>query len=38
MKDETFGVPIKGFVGLKPKMFSLITEDNHESKKNKRHK
>ena len=35
MKDETFGVPIKGFVGLKPKMYTLITEDNHESKKTK---
>ena len=34
-KDETSGVPIKGFVGLKSKMYTFITEDNHESKKAK---
>ena len=32
MKDETCGVPIKGFVRLKSKMYTFITEDNHESK------
>ena len=35
MKDETGGVLIKGFVGLKSKMYTLITEDNHECKKAK---
>ena len=35
MKDKTCGVPIKGFVGLKSKMYTFITEDNHESKKAK---
>ena len=35
MKDETCGVPIKGFVGLKSKFYTFITEDNHESKKAK---
>ena len=34
MKDETCGIPIKGFVGLKSKM-SFITKENHESKKAK---
>ena len=28
-------MPIKGFVGLKSKMYTFITEDNHESKKAK---
>ena len=35
MKDETYGVPVKGFVGLKSKMYNFITEGNHESKKAK---
>ena len=33
MENETSGVPIKGFVGLKSKICTFITEDNHESKK-----
>ena len=33
MKDETCDVPIKGFVGLKSKMCTFVTEENHESKK-----
>ena len=33
MKDETCGVFIKNFIGLKAKMCTSITEDNHESKK-----
>lgn len=33
MKDETCIVPIKGFAWLKPKMYTFIIEDNHESKK-----
>ena len=37
IKDETYGVPVKGFVGLISKMYTLIREDNHESKKSKRH-
>ena len=35
MKHETNGVTIKCSVGLKSKMYTLITEDNHESKKAK---
>ena len=35
MKHETNSVPIKGFVGLKSKMYTFIIEDNHESKKAK---
>ena len=35
MKDETYGVPVKGFVELKAKIYTFITEDNHESKKAK---
>ena len=31
MKDETSSVPIKGFVGLKSKMYTFIKEENHES-------
>ena len=34
MKDETCGIPIKGFVGLKSKM-SFIKKENHGSKKAK---
>ena len=33
MKNETCGVPMKGLVGLKYKMYTFITEDNYESKK-----
>ena len=32
MKDETSGMPINGFVGLKYKMYTFIAEDNHEAK------
>ena len=33
IKDETCGVPIKAFLALKSKMYTFITEDNHESKR-----
>ena len=35
MKDETAGVAIKEFVGLKPKMHSHLADDNNEHKKPK---
>ena len=35
MKDETDGISLKASVGGKSKTFTLITEDNHESKKQK---
>ena len=35
MKDELCSVSIKGFAGLKSKIYDFITEDNHESKKAK---
>ena len=35
MKDETVGVAIKKFVGLKPKMHSFWLERNREHKKAK---
>ena len=35
IEDETSGLLIKGFVGLKSKMYTFKTEDNHESKKTK---
>ena len=35
MKDETGGVAIKRFVGLKPKMCSFLVDDNSEHKKAK---
>ena len=35
MKDEKCDVPIKGFVGLESKMYTFITEENHESQKAK---
>ena len=28
MKNETWGVPINGFVGLKSKIYAFITEEN----------
>ena len=33
MKDETPGVGIEEFVGLKPKMYSYLADDNNEHKK-----
>ena len=33
MKDETCDVLITGFVGLKSKIYTFITEGNHESQK-----
>ena len=35
MKDEICVLPIKGFVGLKSKMYNFITDDNCESEKEK---
>ena len=35
MKDETCDTRTKGFVGLKSKMNTFKTEDNHESEKTK---
>ena len=35
MKDKTAGVAIKEFVGLKPKMYSFLVDDNSEHKKAK---
>ena len=35
MKDETYGVLLKHFVGLKSKMYIFITEYNKQSKKAK---
>ena len=35
MKDETCDVSIKGFAELKYKMYTFITDKNHESKKAK---
>ena len=34
MKDETHGIPIQEFVGLRPKMYSITyTEENKEVEK-----
>lgn len=33
MKDETWGMPVECFVGLKAKMYTYITEEDHERKK-----
>ena len=33
MKDETDGVALKEFVGVKPKMHSFLVDDNSEHKK-----
>ena len=35
MKDETASVAIEEFVGLKPKMYSYLVDDNSEHKKTK---
>ena len=35
MKDETVGVALEEFVGLKPKMYSHLVDDNSEHKKTK---
>ena len=35
MKDETGGVAIEEFVGLKPKMYSFLVDDNSEHNKAK---
>ena len=35
MKDKTAGVAIKERVGLKPKMYSYLADDNSEHKKAK---
>ena len=35
MKDETCGVPEKGFAELKSKMYAFLTENNHGSKKSR---
>ena len=32
MKDETSGVAIKKFIGLKPNMYSFLVDDNSEQK------
>ena len=35
MKDKTAGVAIEEFVGLEPKMYSFLVEDNSKHKKAK---
>ena len=35
MKDETASVAIEEFIGLKPKMYSYLVDDNNEHKKAK---
>ena len=35
MKDQTFGVAIEEFIGLNPKMYSYLVNDNSEHKKAK---
>ena len=35
MKDETAGVSVEEFVGLKPKMYSFFVDDNSEHKQAK---
>ena len=35
MKDETAGVATEEFVGLKPKIYSFLVDDNSEEKKAK---
>ena len=38
MKDKLRGERMTEFASLRPKTYSYLTDDNHESKKNKRHK
>ena len=35
MKDETTGVAIEEYVGLRPKMYQYLADDNNEHKKEK---
>ena len=35
VKDETTGVAIEEFIGLKPKMYSSVADDNSQHKKTK---
>ena len=35
MKDESRGVAVEEFVGLKPKMYLFLVEDNSEHRKTK---
>ena len=35
MKDESRGVAVEEFVGLKPKMYSFLVDDNSEHRKTK---
>ena len=35
MKDESCAVAIEEFVGLKPKMYSFLVDDNSEHRKSK---
>ena len=35
MKDETAGVSIEEFLGLKPKLYSFLVDDSSEHKKTK---
>ena len=35
VKDETAGVAIEEFVGLKPKMYSYLVDDNNQHEKKK---
>ena len=35
MKDETVGVAIEEFVGLKPKMYLFLVDDNSDHKRAK---
>ena len=35
MKDETIGVAIEEFAGLKPKIYSYLVDSNNEHKKTK---
>ena len=35
MKDETAGVAVEEFVGLKPKLYSFLIDNNSEHKKSK---
>ena len=35
MKDKTGGAAIEEFIGLKPKMYSFLVDDNREHKKAK---